>query len=340
MTAIGKNQHFFALLLFLSIYTFHVMSLNLHAASMSERHEQWMKKYGVVYKDATEKQKRFLIFKDNVEYIESFNAVGNKSYKLGINPFTDQTNDEFRASHTGFKWSHELRTSQTSFKYENVTDDIPTAVDWRESGAVTPVKEQGKCDCCWAYSTVAAIEGIYKKASGNLLSFSVQQLVDCNAANNGCNGGNMILAFEYIKESGGITTEENYPYLEIEGYCDNNKLGSFKVQISGYERIPSNNEEAMLNAVANQPVSVGISSEGVDFQAYTDGVFTGECGTELDHAVAIVGYGATDDGTKYWIVKNSWGTEWGEEGYMRIARDTNNGESLCGIAIFVAYPYI
>jgi len=145
MTSIGKNQHVLALLLLLSICSSQVMSRNIHEASISQRHEQWMKQYGRTYKDAAEKQKRFLIFKDNVQFIEFFNTAGNKPYKLGINHLADQTNEEFIASHTGYKGSHELRiTAQTPFKYENVTR-IPTAVDWRENGAVTPIKDQGRC---------------------------------------------------------------------------------------------------------------------------------------------------------------------------------------------------
>jgi len=145
MTSNGKNQqHVLALLLLLSICTSQVMSRNIHETSMSQRHEQWMKQYGKTYKDAAEKQKRFLIFKDNVQFIESFNAAGNKPYKLGINHLADQTNEEFTASHNGYKGSHELRiTTQTPFKYENVS--IPTAVDWRQNGAVTPIKDQGQC---------------------------------------------------------------------------------------------------------------------------------------------------------------------------------------------------
>ena len=142
MASIGKKQHILALVLLLSICTSQVMSRYLHEASMSERHEQWMKKYGKVYKDAAEKQKRLLIFKDNVEFIESFNAAGNKPYKLGINHLADQTNEEFVASHNGYK--HKASHSQTPFKYENVTG-VPNAVDWRENGAVTAVKDQGQC---------------------------------------------------------------------------------------------------------------------------------------------------------------------------------------------------
>ncbi|KAG5047283.1 hypothetical protein JHK86_016689 [Glycine max] len=336
MGSMGKKQHILALVLLLSICTSQVMSRNLHEASMSERHEQWMKKYGKVYKDAAEKQKRLLIFKDNVEFIESFNAAGNKPYKLSINHLADQTNEEFVASHNGYKYkgSH----SQTPFKYGNVTD-IPTAVDWRQNGAVTAVKDQGQCGSCWAFSTVAATEGIYQISTGMLMSLSEQELVDCDSVDHGCDGGLMEDGFEFIIKNGGISSEANYPYTAVDGTCDASKEASPAAQIKGYETVPANSEEALQQAVANQPVSVSIGAGGSGFQFYSSGVFTGQCGTQLDHGVTVVGYGTTDDGThEYWIVKNSWGTQWGEEGYIRMQRGIDAQEGLCGIAMDASYP--
>ena len=142
MASTIQKQYILALILFIAIGISQVMSRKLHEPSMRERHEQWMAKYGIVYKDAAEKEKRFLIFKENVEFIESFNAAGNKPYKLGVNHQADLTIEEFKASRNGYKKPHEFRT--TSFKYEHVTA-IPAAVDWREKGAVTPIKDQGQC---------------------------------------------------------------------------------------------------------------------------------------------------------------------------------------------------
>ncbi|XP_047158546.1 zingipain-2-like [Vigna umbellata] len=338
MTSMGKNQHVLALLLLLSIFTSQVMSRNINEGSMAQRHEQWMKKYGKTYKNAAEKQKRFLIFKDNVQFIESFNAAGNKPYKLGINHLADQTNEEFIASHTGYKGSHKLKeTAQTSFKYENVTP-IPTAVDWRQNGAVTQFKDQGQCGSCWAFSTVAATEGIYQITTGKLVSLSEQELVDCDSVDQGCDGGLMEDGFEFIIKNGGITSEANYPYTGVNGTCDTTKEASPEAQIKGYETVPANSEDALQKAVANQPVSVSIDAGGSAFQFYKTGVFTGECGTELDHGVTAVGYGITDNGTEFWIVKNSWGTEWGEQGYIRMERGIDAKEGLCGIAMDASYP--
>ncbi|XP_022843616.1 vignain-like [Olea europaea var. sylvestris] len=145
-------------------------------------------------------------------------------------------------------------------------------------------------------------------------------------------------AFDFIKKNGGITTEKNYPYTAKDGRCNYKKENSAAVTIDGHEDVPANDEDALLKAVANQPVSVAIDAGGSDFQFYSEGVFEGDCGTELDHGVAIVGYGTTLDGTKYWIVKNSWGPEWGEKGYIRMGRGVKAKEGLCGIAIEPSYP--
>ncbi|RZB75640.1 Vignain [Glycine soja] len=307
MASIGKKQHILALVLLLPICISQVI------------HEQWTKKYGKVYKDAAEKQKRLLIFKDNVEFIESFNAAGNKPYKLSINHLTDQTNEEFVASHNGYK--HKGSHSQTPFKYENIT------VGLEGKWSCQAMKDQGQCGNCWAFSTVATTEGIYQITTSMLMSLSEQELVDCDSVDHGCDGGYM---------EGG--SEANYPYTAVDGTYDANKEASPAAQIKGYETVPANSEDALQKAVANQPVSVTIDAGGSAFQFNSSGVFTGQCGTQLDHGVTAVGYGSTDDGTQYWIVKNSWGTQWGEEGYIRMQRGTDAQEGLCGIAMDASYP--
>ncbi|CAJ2654871.1 unnamed protein product [Trifolium pratense] len=299
-----------ALLLFLGLWTIQVTSRTLQDDTMNERHEQWMDHYGKVYKNSQEREKRFKIFTENVNYIEAFNNVANnKRYKT------------------------------TSFKYENVSV-IPSTVDWRKKGAVTPVKNQGQCGCCWAFSAVATTEGIHKLSSGKLISLSEQELVDCDTkgVDEGCEGGLMDDAFKFIIQNHGLSTEAKYPYQGVDGTCNANKASINAVKITGYEDVPANNEQALQKAVANQPISVAIDASGSDFQFYKSGFFTGSCGTELDHGVTAVGYGASNDGTKYWLVKNSWGTDWGEEGYIRMQRGVDAAEGLCGIAIEASYP--
>ncbi|KAL1821603.1 hypothetical protein ACET3Z_016472 [Daucus carota] len=297
-----------------------------------------MARYGRVYVDDNERSMRSKLYEENVRYIESVNKANNRPYKLGINEFADLTNEEFKTARNRFK-SHVSAQSTTLFRYQNATA-VPSAMDWRKNGAVTPVKDQGDCGCCWAFSAVAAIEGLTQLKTGALISLSEQELVDCDTSgvNQGCEGGLIDSAFEFIQQNHGLSTEASYPYRETDGACDANKEAHHAAKITGHEDVPANSETALLKAVANQPISVALDAGGSDFQFYSSGVFTGECGTELDHAATAVGYGTDTDGTKYWLVKNSWGTTWGEEGYMRIQRGVAAKEGLCGIAMRASYP--
>jgi KDEL-tailed cysteine endopeptidase len=349
MAMVTKTTVFYVLLATsLGLWASKVQCRKLHelGLSMYEKHEQWMTRFGRTYPNDTEKSKRFEIFKYNVEYIEAFNKVGNRTYKLGINAFSDLTNDEFKIRNGGYRvasTSKPPKGGESSwFRYETL-DEVPSSVDWRKNGAVNPIKNQYQCEACWAFSAVAAVEGITQIKTGELISLSEQELVDCdvNGNSHGCNRGQMEDAFQFIIQNGGITSEDDYPYQGTSSYgtCDTNKAASYAAQITGYEKVPPNSESALLNAVANQPVSVAIDGSGTEFQNYHSGVFTGSCGTDLNHAVTIIGYGTSEeDGMKYWLVKNSWGITWGEDGYMRIQRDVDAAEGLCGIAMDASYP--
>ncbi|KAM2334079.1 hypothetical protein ACFXTH_011674 [Malus domestica] len=309
--------------------------------SMWDLYERWRSHHTISH-DLGEKRKRFNIFKENVKHVHKVNQM-SKPYKLKLNKFADMTNHEFASSYAGSKVSHyrSLHGSRRATGFTHgMTDDLPASVDWRKSGAVTGVKDQGKCGSCWAFSTVVAVEGINQIKTKQLVSLSEQELVDCNRdPNKGCEGGLMEKAFEFIKKNGGITTEQNYPYRASDNPCDSSKMmNSPLVQIDGYENVPENDENALMKAVANQPVSVALDAGGTDFQFYAEGVMNGDCGTELNHGVAVVGYGETQDGTKYWIVKNSWGVEWGEKGYLRIQRGVDKEGGMCGIALEPSYP--
>ncbi|KAG2331726.1 hypothetical protein Bca4012_018719 [Brassica carinata] len=309
--------------------------------SLWELYERW-RSHHTIARSFEEKAKRFNVFKHNVRHIHETNKK-EKPYKLKLNKFGDMTTEEFRRSYAGSNIKHHRmlkgeRRATGKFMYANV-NALPTSVDWRKNGAVTPVKNQGQCGSCWAFSTVVAVEGINQIRTKQLTSLSEQELVDCDTnENHGCSGGLMDLAFEFIKEKGGLTSELVYPYQASDETCDKNKENAPVVSIDGHENVPENSEDDLMKAVANQPVSVAIDAGSSDFQFYSEGVFTGRCGTELNHGVAAVGYGTTIDGTKYWIVKNSWGEEWGEKGYIRMQRGIRHKEGLCGIAMEASYP--
>lgn len=308
-----------------------------------------MTKYSKTYPSHEEEEKRFGVFKDNTNQIGAFSSqtsttvvVGggfqgqtDTTVTVGMNRFGDLEPQEFAQQFTGFN-STGFRPAQPSFLPYDTWK--PCCVDWRSSGAVTGVKFQGSCLSCWAFAAVAAIEGMNKIRTGELVSLSEQQLVDCDTKSNaGCNGGLMDYAFQYITKHGGIAAEDAYPYRARQANSCNKKPSAV-VTIDGYEDVPANDEAALKKAVAAQPVAVAIEASGSHFQFYSEGVFAGKCGTELDHGVAAVGYGSTADGTKYWIVKNSWGPEWGEKGYIRMKRDVEDKEGLCGIAMEASYP--
>ncbi|GJV32168.1 senescence-specific cysteine protease SAG39-like protein [Tanacetum coccineum] len=338
----SSTNHTLLACFFLLFFSATLLSLTasrlLPETSSHESHEQWMARYGRVYKDAYEKERRSKIFQENVRYIDSFNNAMNKGYTLAVNEFADLTNEEFRTTRNRFL-AHECSPSTPAFRYENVTA-VPSSMDWRTKGAVTPIKDQGQCGCCWAFSAVAAMEGITQLKTGKLVSLSEQELVDCDTSgvDQGCEGGLMDNAFEFIVSNKGLATESNYPYKGTDGTCNSNEESNAAATITGHEDVPANSETALLKAVASQPVSVAIDASGSDFQFYSSGVFTGECGTELDHGVTAVGYGTSDDGTKYWLVKNSWGTSWGQEGYIMMERDIDAKEGICGIAMQASYP--
>ncbi|GMH07286.1 hypothetical protein Nepgr_009126 [Nepenthes gracilis] len=288
-----------------------------------QRFKEWQNVYNRQYKDRDEWLLRFGIYQSNLQFIDYINSQ-NLSIQLTDNRFTDMTNAEFKSLFLNL-----LTVSTRSKNCRNSTEyghkDLPPSVDWRKEGAVTPVKNQGKCGSCWAFSTVAAVEGIYKIKTGKLVSLSEQELVDCDKSNQGCNGGYMEKAFTFIQHNG-ITTEENYPYTGT------------PATITGYENVPANDEKTLQAAVAQQPVSVAIDASGVMMQLYSGGIFDEFCGKNLNHGVTAVGYGE-ETGNKYWVVKNSWGSDWGEQGYIRLKRDLmTDKEGTCGIAKMASYP--
>lgn len=293
------------------------------------------------YESPEEEKVRKGIFAANVEYIKEHNqkySNGEKSYYLGVNQFTDLAHSEFLGLYMGHLLTPRESTNASMFlSPSNIL--LPDQVDWRTKGYVTPVKDQGQCGSCWSFSATGSLEGQHFKATGTLLSLSEQQLVDCSGSfgNQGCNGGLMDQAFEYIKSCGGIETEDEYPY-EAEGEKCHFKKKLEKAEVSGFVDVPKS-EVKLQEAVATQgPVSVAIDASHRSFQSYKAGVYDEpECSsTQLDHGVLVVGYG-TEEGKDYWLVKNSWNTIWGEEGYIKMSRNKDN---QCGIATQASYPQV
>jgi len=274
----------------------------------------------------------FLIFKNNMEYIDSFH---DDLYELEINEFTDVT-----------MLKNNLIKKRSPIIYENTFDefdiDIPDSVNWVEKDVITKVKDQGQCGSCYAFSATGSMEGIYAIKNNHLRNISEQEIVDCSGAegNQGCFGGLMNQVFQYVIDNNGVCSEQEYPYDADQDQC-NDKCQNI-VQISNYKNITQNNETILMNAVAQQPVSVAIQANLPSFQFYSHGIYNdSQCTGELDHGVLVVGYGVDDNNVSYWLIKNSWGPNWGENGYIRMLRNmTNNTNGMCGIAMEPSIPII
>ncbi|KAK3431051.1 hypothetical protein EUGRSUZ_E02908 [Eucalyptus grandis] len=334
-----KSDLIISLVLILGAWAWHATSVRpLHDPTIAEQHEQWMANYSRTYNDLQEKAKRQAIFAKNLQFIEDFNKSGNRTFQLGLNQFSDLTNEEFVRSHTGYLAPKQSKPANiTSFSHQKLTGDVPDNIDWVEKGVVNAIKYQGKCGSCWAFSVVAAVEGIVGITKGTLPVLSEQQLIDCDTTNYGCRGGYPDNSFDYIVQNQGIASEDSYPYEGVAGTCDATKAAEHAAQIEGFTDVPSGEDE-LMKAVAQQPVSVIISAGCQEFQSYSGGVFNSECGQQLDHAVVVVGYGTSEEGTDFWKIRNSWGEQWGERGYMRIQRGRGSSEGICRVASKASYP--
>lgn len=292
-------------------------------------------RFSKVYLSEDDLETRFEIFRYNMKAIVEHNSVVNQNFTLGVNQFSDLTAEEFKALYinSGYQGanvgSYGCKTYTSSSSSSN-----PASLDWRQKGAVTSVKDQGSCGSCWTFSSTGASEGAWAISTGKLIDLSEQQLVDCatgvSYGSHGCNGGQMEGADKYLIANGQCTLA-SYPYTGVDGKC---KTCSPVAHFSSCSDVKPNDQVSLLNAVSIGPVSVALSADTRYFQSYTSGILDATaCYTELNHGVLIVGYG-TDNGQKYWNVKNSWSSTWGEQGYIRILRsDSTNDAGICGIAM-------
>eukprot|EP00829_Urostomides_striatus_P021587 TRINITY_DN96_c0_g1_i2.p1 TRINITY_DN96_c0_g1~~TRINITY_DN96_c0_g1_i2.p1 ORF type:complete len:308 (+),score=69.76 TRINITY_DN96_c0_g1_i2:28-924(+) len=282
---------------------------------------------------------RYNIFAENYRYIEEHNSK-NDDFKLAVNQFADLTLEKFKELHLAKRGEADGKIVPCQFKHVKATPN--PEIDWKKKGVVTPVRNQGNCASCYAFSAIGALEGLFTIKKGKIMEFSEQELVDCSRSygNKGCLEGEISLAFEYIKDKG-ISTRREYRYEGADGTC-RKKSNSF--QISGCANITKNDNDMMLEALSYGPVSAWIRSDNREFIYYHSGVIKGNCGTdqdELDHGITIVGAGyESGSRTPFWLIKNSWGSHWGEEGYVRLKRDTGRSSGVCGIALESCYPIL
>jgi len=305
--------------------------------SVSAHHdwEEYKHNHNKTYHDSKEDAYRKEIFLRKVAEMEAHNADTSKTYKKGINRFTDMTAEEFRAQFTGANPAVVNKSGSVSQFQLSTRASVPASIDWRTHNVVTPVKDQGQCGSCWAFSTTGAVESAYAIKHGSLISLSEEFLVDCDTNEYGCNGGWPDEAMNFIQNSGGIPTESAYPDTAgpygVASYCQNQADSGVSVTGTSGNGGSESTLQQMVGTVG--PVSVCVDAgDGCDWSAYQSGIFNEPgCYVQTDHAVLAVGY-STSGG--YWIVKNSWGTSWGESGYIRLAF----GSNMCGVADYGYVP--
>jgi KDEL-tailed cysteine endopeptidase len=324
--------------------------------SIKALYDRWLGHYTIA-REPGEKTRRFNVFKQKARLIHAFNQ-GGAPYWLSLNRFSDMADQEVDSTYSNCSAKGDAGTLYggkllSGFAHGAVAaSDLPAQVDWRDKGAVTRVKDQAQCRGCWAFAAISAVEGINAIKTNTLMELSEQQLLDCDGGNSGCAGGRFVKAFDYITKnnnSRGVVESSYYSFIGSSGDCDLEGVEDWVpyATIDGYQVVPPNDATALMKAVAAQPVAVRLKISGYWFHNYGGGVFYGgvfhgPCGpsTNSVHAMTIVGYGTNKEGLDYWILKNSWGDDWGLSEYMYMSRDGDafGNPGLCGILNMPAYP--
>jgi len=342
------------------IFSFASAQLFHQDPNMIERFEIWIKIHKIQANDDSHLVHIFENWLSNDKFISLTNAK-NLSYTVGHNAFSGMNSEEFE-QFMGFRSNQDLLIKEDVFLRGSVpiikqniffdVEGLPSSVDWRTKNAVTDVKDQGNCGSCYSFSSTGALEGIYAITHNNLVSFSEQEIVDCDnglTKAHACNGGIMNQVFDFISKNEGLCTEQDYPYksgtTQKAGTCQTSCKSVSGSKISKHTDVLPNSDNAMMTALTQQPVSVAIQANQKEFQMYKSGVFTANCNTDLDHGVLLIGYG-TQNGQDYYILKNSWGNLWGMSGYLLIGKGNdpatgkpyNNGAGQCGVLGMASYP--
>lgn len=293
------------------------------------------------------KHEAYYNFIQHTYHIVNHNYNLNSTYELGHNEFSYLKYPAFRDSYyPSYRPRPKVRVWTSNPNTHDDLVDLPDQVDWRSQGAVTPIKNQGQCGSCWSFSTTGALEGVYQIKYKRQVTFSEQELVSCDKVDQGCNGGEMDDAFDFIHRNGGLCTEKSYPYTSSQGNnapCKKTCLSVKNSTVRSHVDVQPTTR-SLMEAVAKNPVSIAIEADRIGFQLYSSGVYSGNCGTNLDHGVLLVGYGEDPNGEEYWLVKNSWGETWGDGGYIKIKRDSSGNSDEaggeCGILLSASYPVL
>jgi cathepsin F len=326
------NKFLFALVLAL-------VTCNLDLDSLIfQQFQRFITKYHKKYQSVNEYLARFEVFKKNVK--ATFNEV-NIPYKTGITKFSDLTQQEFAKTYLNLNYDAMAMANFEPFTVKE-RNDAPDTLDWRDDGRVSAVKDQAQCGSCWAFATVGNLEGLYAANKGVMKTFSEQMLVDCDTSDSGCNGGLMQNTFNWIKRNGGIMYDSDYPYTGTDGSCKSDKSKYADFQVTGYKKLGSTwstwscVDEGQIKTFLYETGPLAIALNANFLSSYVSGVLdktSSECPTSsINHGVTLIGYGNdSDSGLDYWLVKNSWGSDWGESGFFRIRR----GNGTCGVNCYI-----